>query len=206
MSKIILLATLLASTAFANNYNDPNIQVFTVNTMEKRCSTEPVLIYKGRLHKYNNWVAQNEDNIIKFSQMNTYEREQALNNPAAAAGEASALSKQASFDIGSQALLGATHGAVGVLQSGTTVLGNSVNGSLGNAVGQGLGQGLAAGVVGGLAKVAYDAYVSDWDYLLIRECNTGEDRTRLISNVISNDELQEDVWVNMAIQDQRGSM
>jgi len=70
-----------------------------------------------------------------------------------------------------------------------------------------LGANLGAGMIGtylgtALKNAVYDA-INDPEYLLISECNTGKNYTRLITMVVSNNELDLITAKQLAQQDQR---
>ena len=69
--------------------------------------------------------------------------------------------------------------------------------------------GLVNGAIAGLAVFAihsiHDAATGDYEYLYVTECNSGKDRTRLMTLVVSNDKLSEGKWISIAKKDQARS-
>ena len=69
--------------------------------------------------------------------------------------------------------------------------------------------GVAAAPVVGLAVFgilsAVDVATSDHEYLYVTECNSGADRTRLMTLVVSNSALSEPEWTAIAQRDQARS-
>jgi hypothetical protein len=69
--------------------------------------------------------------------------------------------------------------------------------------------GLINGAVAGLAVFAIhsinEAATSDYEYLYVTECNSGSERTRLMTLVVSNDKLSESKWISIAKKDQARS-
>jgi hypothetical protein len=69
--------------------------------------------------------------------------------------------------------------------------------------------GLVSGAVAGLAVFAikgiYEAATGDYEYLYVAECNSGKERTRLMTLVVSNDKLSEGKWISIAKKDQARS-
>lgn len=144
MKKNILITALamVPIMASANMYKK-DLQVFTLNTAEKRCETPLRLIYKGDKARYAKEIAKDKDEMTR-----------------------------AVFGGASMAL----------------------------------NNGLAGGVVGGLAVFAVqglvDAATGDHEYLYVTECNSGANKTRLMSLVVSNTAMSESAWTSLAKQDQ----
>lgn len=69
--------------------------------------------------------------------------------------------------------------------------------------------GLVSGAVAGLAVFAikgiHEAATGDYEYLYVTECNSGNERTRLMTLVVSNEKLSEDKWISIAKKDQARS-
>jgi len=144
MNKKILLGLLCTvSLSMANEYHK-NLQVFTVNTAEKRCTTPLKLVYKGNKAGYGKEIAKHKDDV-------TF------------------------------AVLGGTQ----------TVLD---------------GGGLEGGLVVGLGVLGVnslvDAAVGDYEYLYVTECNSGKNKTRLMTLVVSNNKMSESQWTAAAQRDQ----
>lgn len=71
---------------------------------------------------------------------------------------------------------------------------------------QGLEQGVAGGVAIALGNVAVRAVIGDNEYLYVTECNEGDERTRLMTLVVSNSSMSEDEWVKLAKEDQEKAL
>jgi len=69
--------------------------------------------------------------------------------------------------------------------------------------------GLVSGAVAGLVVFAIkginEAATGDYEYLYVTECNSGKDRTRLMTLIVSNDKLSESKWISIAKKDQARS-
>jgi len=143
-NKIIVLAFALVPMLLSANKYEKNMQVFTVNTAEKRCTTPLKLVYKGDKSGYGKEIAKHKDDV-------TF------------------------------AVFG---GAQTILDGG----------------------GLAGGLVVGLGVLGVnslvDAAVGDYEYLYVTECNSGENKTRLMTLVVSNDKMSEAQWIAAAKRDQ----
>ncbi len=144
MYKTITLSLLcIASLSQANEYQK-NLQVFTVNTAEHTCTTQPHLVYKGDKVGYGKEIAKHKDDLI-FATLG-----------------------------GAQTTLNGG-GALGGLVVGIGVLG--INSLITAATG-------------------------DNEYLYVTECNTGTNKTRLMTLVVSNDKMSEAQWIAVAKKDQ----
>lgn len=75
-------------------------------------------------------------------------------------------------------------------------------GDAGANIGKGLKEGLAVGVATVAVGIAVNAAISDNEYLYVTECNEGDERTRLMTLVVSNSSLSEDEWTKLAKEDQ----
>ena len=154
MNKKILLGLFcMVSFIHANEYHK-NLQVFTVNTAEKRCTTPLHVVYKGDKNGYGREVAKQSDDIM-------------------------------------HAALGGTRRALNGLQSSSGA------------------DALTGGIIVGLGVFAInkitDGITGDNEYLYVTECNSGENRTRLMTLVVSNDKMSEAQWTATAKKDQSGS-
>ncbi len=69
--------------------------------------------------------------------------------------------------------------------------------------------GLINGAIAGIAVVAiqsiYSSATSDYEYLYVTECNSGNQKTRLMTLVVSNTKLSENKWIDIAKKDQARS-
>lgn len=144
--KILTVAlTMLPMIASANMYKK-DLQAFTVNTAEKRCTAPLHLIYKGDKVGYAKEIAKDEQEMTR-------------------------------------AVIG-----------GTSV-------ALSSGVASGAMTGLAVFAIQGLV----DSATGDYEYLYVTECNSGENRTRLMTLVVSNTAMNESSWVSLAKKDQARS-
>lgn len=75
-------------------------------------------------------------------------------------------------------------------------------GDAGANIGKGLKEGLAVGVATVAVGIAVNAAISDNEYLYVTECNEGDERTRLMTLVVSNSSLSENEWTKLAKEDQ----
>lgn len=91
----------------------------------------------------------------------------------------------------------------GVSQAGSNV-GSWVtaNGISGKDLAAGFGAGLIGSFLGTLTKNAVYQAIDDPEFLLISECNTGKSYTRLITMVVSENELPRETAHSLARQDQ----
>lgn len=144
MKRTVFLSIAVLPVLLMANHYEKNLQVFTVNTAEQRCTTPLKLIYKGDKAGYAKEIAKNKDDVISSV-----------------------------FD-GAQTMLD--------------------------------GGGLAGGLIVGLGVLGVnslvDAAVGDYEYLYVTECNSGENKTRLMTLVVSNDKMSELQWVSAAKRDQ----
>ncbi|MBD3840027.1 MAG: hypothetical protein IE878_06560 [Epsilonproteobacteria bacterium] len=79
-------------------------------------------------------------------------------------------------------------------------------GDVGANLAQGLKNGLALGVATVAVGIAVNAAISDHEYLYVTECNEGDERTRLMTLVVSNSSMSEDAWVKLAKDDQEKAL
>lgn len=81
--------------------------------------------------------------------------------------------------------------------------------TVGNA-GANLTKGIKEGLIIGAATTAISmtiaASIMDSEYLYITECNEGDERTRLMTLVVSNSSMREDEWVKLAKEDQEKAL
>jgi hypothetical protein len=154
MKKRLLLSLMIVPLAIQANMYQKNLQVFTVNTAEKRCSSPLHLVYKGTKEGYAAEIAKHKDDIAM-----------------ATLGGADFATKALAHGGGADAIVG------------------------------GLVVGLGVFAIKGLA----DAITGDSEYLYVTECNSGSNKTRLMTLVVSNDKLSEAQWVQLAKKDQARS-
>ncbi len=94
------------------------------------------------------------------------------------------------------------------INSGISLAGSSVSswvgagGIDGSSLGAHIGAGLIGNLIGTGIKNAVYASIDDPEYLMISECNSGTQYTRLITMVISNEKLTLDVAKKLATADQ----
>jgi len=65
--------------------------------------------------------------------------------------------------------------------------------------------GLAVGAIVFSVTALADAATGDYEYLYVTECNSGANKTRLMTLVVSNNSLGEAQWVSAAKRDQARS-
>jgi hypothetical protein len=154
MKKTIWLSLLTLPLMLTANEYHKNLQVFTVNTAEKRCSSPLQVVYKGTKEGYGVEIAKHKDDI--------------------------AMATLGGADFATKALAG---------------------GAGADALAGGLIVGLGVFAVNGIAN----AITGDSEYLYVTECNSGANKTRLMTLVVSNDKLSEAQWVQLAKKDQSRS-
>jgi len=96
-----------------------------------------------------------------------------------------------------------------VINGGVSAASSSVgswvnaNGISGSELGKNIGAGLVGAFLGNMLKNAAYASMDDPEYLMISECNSGKNYTRLITMVVSNETLSLAVAEKLAKDDQR---
>lgn len=154
--KLYILTALLISGSHADMYQH-NLQVFTANTMEIPCASQPKELFWGK-----------KEEVIE---MTNKEMKDILDNGISQAGS----------NVGSWV---------------------TANGISGKDLAAGFGSGLIGSYLGTLTKNAVYKAIDDPEYMLISECNSGKDYTRLITMVVSQDELPLEKAHFLAQQDQ----
>ena len=155
MKKLLLLSLMTLPFILQANEYQKNLQVFTVNTAEKRCSSLLHLVYKGSKEGYGAEIAKHKNDI--------------------------AMATLGGADFATKAL---------------------AHGGGADAIAGGLVVGLGVFAIKGIA----DAFTGDSEYLYVTECNSGSNKTRLMTLVVSNDKLSESQWVQLAKKDQARSV
>jgi hypothetical protein len=151
----ITLSLLAIPLVMQANMYQKDLQVFTVNTAEKKCTTPLTFVYKGDREGYAKEILKDSTELSRIF----------------------------------------LHGA-GVSTSAMAA---------GGSIGQSLAGGLATGLAVGLIQGAADAVRNDFEYLYVTECNSGENRTRLMTLVVSNDKLTQEQVDGLAKEDQARS-
>ena len=149
------LSLLAVPLVMQANMYQKDLQVFTVNTAEKKCTTPLAFVYKGDREGYAKEIQKDSKELSRIF----------------------------------------LHGA-GVSTSAMAA---------GGSIGQSLAGGLATGLAVGLIQGAADAVRNDFEYLYVTECNSGENRTRLMTLVVSNDKLTQEQVDGLAKEDQARS-
>ncbi|EFK97023.1 secreted protein [sediment metagenome] len=163
--KLLSLLFLLPVITIADSYSE-NLMVITANTMEKKCTNTPHVVFQGKR--------------IDYAQQN-FEISKGLTDAALVA-----LNSKAFIE-------GSARSVVGIGDAGANMA-------------KGLKEGLAVGVATVAVGMAVNAAISDNEYLYVTECNEGDDRTRLMTLVVSNTMMNEDVWIKFAKEDQEKAL
>ena len=171
---------------FTNEYHR-DLMIVTDNTAKKPCVSVTHVVFQGDFRVFKQAALESYDIIVE-------------------------LARNGESDKAKQMISNASQNTKNFLSNMTTgtlsflkLTSSASMGAFASNLGQSLAMGGAFALVGVVVKGISDEIRRDHEYLYIVECNSGQNVTRLITHILSNDKLEEAQWVEMAKRDQARS-